>query len=81
LATLADDEPLIAAAREPILVVHWVDVAYWYMGEDAPTRATATRGKGASATGANARYHAHVDDMPRLHAHTFRRRAACHLGR
>ena len=24
------------------LFVHWVDVAHWYMGEDMPTRATAT---------------------------------------
>ena len=24
------------------LFVHWVDVAHWYMGQDAPTRATAT---------------------------------------
>ena len=24
------------------LFVHWVDVAHWYMGEDTPTRATAT---------------------------------------
>jgi len=24
------------------LFVHWVDVAHWFMGEDTPTRATAT---------------------------------------
>ena len=45
------------------LFVHWVDVAHWYMGDDMPTRATATGVKALAPAAANARYHERRADV------------------
>ena len=39
------------------LFIHWVDVAQWYMNDDTPVRATATRCEGAAAAAADAGHH------------------------